>query len=262
MKKLVMFAMMSVVSACAVQAQEGKSPLSFDVSADVYSADVWRGIVKDKHVVGQLGATADVDMRDAGKLSLDVWSDWDLSQKSGHSPTTRTGGGIKELDFTLRYAVDVGPVGLRAGHIWYTFPGGGWPNRSYSTEEIFVSAAFNNDIITPYVIAYYDYNRVKGTYANAGLNKEIAANDRITVGGDAWLGGGSSHYVNKYFGDHSASFTDLNVKGYVSYKLTDNFSVGATVAYTVVVDNDLHTKGDYMGDCGIFWGGINLGAKF
>jgi hypothetical protein len=252
-----------VASICTVSAQEAEgSPLSFDVTTDIYSSYVWRGLVLDKHAVVQPGATATYDLGDVGSISANVWMNWDVSQKSKHTTSTRTGGGINELDGTLSYSKDLGPVGFTVGHIWYTFPGGGWPSDSYSTEEVFVSLAYNNDVVTPYANAYYDYNAIKGTYVNAGLNKEIAVNDQLTVGGDLSLGGGSSHYVNGYFGDHSTSLTDFNVKIYSSYALNDTFSVGATLAYTVVVDDDLDGKGDNIGDSGIVWGGINLGASF
>jgi hypothetical protein len=264
MKKLMVLAAIMVASVCAVSAQEAEegSPLSFDVTADIYSAYVWRGQVLDKHAVLQPGATATFDLKDAGSISANVWMNWDVSQKSKHTTATRTGGGINELDGTLSYSKDFGPVGFTVGHIWYVFPGAGWPKDSYSTEEVFVSLAYNNDVVTPYVNAYYDYNVIKGAYVNAGLNKEVAVNDQLTLGGDLSLGGGSSHYVNGYFGEHSTSLTDFNAKLYASYALTDTFSVGATLAYTVVADSDLHAKGDNIGDGGIVWGGINLGASF
>ena len=272
MKNLMVLAAVLAASACAVRAQEeAGSPLSFDATADVYSAYVWRGMVLDKHAVLQPSAKANLNLGDAGTISAKVWMNWDISQKSGHAPQpTRTGGGINELDFWLSYSIDVGPVSLDAGHIWYTFPGNSWPNHSYSTEEVYLRAAYNNDVITPYIGVWYDYNFADGFYGKAGLSKEVKVNDRLAVGGDLSLGAGASHFVAAYTGNavHDGALADANAKLYTSFKLNDTFAIGATLAYTYIVDSDLRDlfnaagSDNFIGHGGILWGGINLSASF
>jgi hypothetical protein len=267
-------ASMLLVSVCAVNAQNAESsPLSFGVTADFYSSYVWRGLTLDRHAVFQPGATATLALpEDAGSISLNVWTDWDLSQKTSHNTTTtRTGGGINELDFTLAYSKDVGPVGLSVGHIWYTFPGGGWTKHSYSTEELYVSAAYNNDVVTPSLTLSYDYNFIgegflsdnlfKDLYGAAALSKNVAINDQLTVGGAASLGAGASHYNAGYYGSDEG-FTDYQFKVYAAYALNDTFTVGATLAFTGLIGGDWGVNRHGLSPDEILWGGINLKASF
>lgn len=277
MKRLVVMAMaLAAWVATTGQAQEAaaakeESPLSFSGTLDIYSAYVWRGMILDQHAVAQPGATATFDMGDAGSISANVWMNWDLSQKSGHSKTTRSGGGIDELDFTLSYSVDVGPVGLSVGHIWYTFPGGGWPKDSYSTEELYVSASYNNDIVTPFVQVYYDYNFVgqdfsadpfECLYANMGLNKSFEVTDQFSVGGALSVGWGANEYNNAYWGSEEG-LSDYQAKVFCSYALTDNLTIGGTLAYTGLFDTSYGLdRDDASTPESLVWGGVNLGVSF
>jgi hypothetical protein len=267
------------VAAGSVSAQEEKLPLSLDVTADFYSAYVWRGLTLDKHAVFQPGATGTLTLpEDAGAISAGVWLDWDLSQKSKHTTSTRTGGGINELDFTLAYAKDFGPVGFEIGNIWYTFPGGGWTKHSYSTEELYLGLAYNNDVVTPSFTVYYDYNAIgdgflsdnpfKDLYGEVALSKEVAINEQFTVGGTASLGAGASHYNAGYCGmspdGHGSDegFSNYQLAVNAAYKLNDTFTIGATLAFTGLIGGDWGIDRHNLSPDEIVWGGINLKASF
>lgn len=271
MKRLLMTAAAMAALATAGYAQGAaaaaeESPLSFDATVDFYSAYVWRGLILDKHAVMQPGGTVSLDLKEAGSLSANVWMNWDLSQKSKHTTSTRTGGGINELDATLTYSKDVGPVSLAAGHVWYTFAGAGWPSDSLSTEEIFVSASYANDVLTPFIQANYDYNFADGLYVNGGVKKDFTISDQLTAGASATLGAGNDAYNEAYYGDVGIGglnmrLVDFQAKVYTSYALTDNLSVGATLAFTSVVGGEAGIDRGGLQD-EIVWGGVNLAASF
>ena len=264
MKRLTMMAMMVMASVCAVSAQDGvkeveSSPLSFAATADLYSAYVWRGLVVNKHAVLQPGATATFDLGDAGAISANVWSDFNLAQNSRHAANRhRAFGGLDELDFTASYAIDLGDFSLGAGHIWYTFPRANGSDYGHSTEEVFLTLAYNNDIVTPFVSVNYDYNLVNGFYANIGLAKQLEIADRLTAGCEVSLGAGDEDYNDAYFGAGDG-LLDFNASVYLAYAVNETITVGAKVAWMSLIDNDTR---DNVSQSDILWGGLSLSAGF
>ena len=274
MKKLMMMAMVLAASVGAVSAQEAakeeaaknvkeveSAPFSFEATADIYSAYVWRGLVLNKHAVLQPGATAMFDLGDAGAISAGVWSDFNLTQNSRHAANRHKAfGGLDELDFNAAYAIDLGDFSLSAGHIWYTFPQANGSDYGHSTEEVFLSLAYNNDIVTPFVSVNYDYNMVEGCYAKIGLGRQFELADRLTAGCEISLGMGDDEYNEAYFGPGTSDgLLDLNVSATLAYAVTENVSVGATLAWMSLADDDAR---DSVSQSDIIWGGLNLKAGF
>ena len=274
MKKLMMMAMVLAASVGAVSAQEAakeeaaknvkeveSSMFSFEATADFYSAYIWRGLIVNKHAVMQPGAAATLDLGDAGAFKLDVWSDFNLAQNSKHAANTHSSfAGLDQINYTGSYAIDISDFTLGAGHIWYTFPKSNGSDYGHSTEEVFLSLAYNNDIVTPFASLYYDYNMVEGCYAKLGLNKQFELADRLTAGCEIALGMGDDDYNGAYFGaDTSDGLLDLNVALSLAYSVTENVSVGATLAWMSLVDDDAR---DNVSQSDIIWGGLNLKAGF
>lgn len=262
----------SLTAAAGARAEEEKSPLSFDVRTDIYSAYVWRGKALDKHAVMQPSAIATLDAKDAGSFSLKVWSNWDLSQRSGDSRETRSGGGINVLNLTPSYTKTFGPVGLTVGNIFYTFPGGGYPKHCKSTYELYTTLAYRTPVVTPSLSVYYDYrgvgggfledNPLKDLYVRAALDKSIRLSERVTAGGTVLLGGGTSHYNAVRYYSSDEGFADYQVSVNMSYALTDIFSVGATLAYTGLIGGAWGLDRQNLSPDEIVWGGVNLRCVF
>ena len=247
---------------------EEKSPLSFDARTDIYSAYVWRGKALDKHAVVQPSVIATLDAKELGSFSMKVWSNWDLSQRSGDSKATRSGGGLNVLNVTPSYTKAFGPVGLTVGNIFYTFPGNGYPNHSKSTYELYTSVVYKNPVVTPSFSVYYDYrgvggefledNPAKDLYARAALDKSLRLSDRVTAGGTVLLGGGTSHYNAVRYGSPDEGFADYQASVNAAYAVTDAFSVGATLAYTGLIGGAWGLDRHATSPDEIFWGGVNL----
>ena len=268
MKKLMFMAMIMVatvgfVSAeevaktaapAAVAPKEESSKLAFAATLDLYSAYVWRGVVVNDRPVWQPGATVSYATGDYGTFSGNVWGNFDMTDRNNHSKF----GGINEVDYTASYAIDVGPVSLSVGHIWYTFPSVNSSTYFESTREVYVTAQYNNDIVNPFVKVYYDYALMDGAYANAGLNKTVKVSDQISVGSEVSLGAGSDGYMN-YVGTDSAGLMDFNASLFASYAITDHIAVGPRLAWMSVVDGDARDSVDHQD---LLWGGVNLSASF
>ena len=272
MKRVMVLAVAMIAASYAVLAQEAAAPaaapvelkeespdtgFSLSSTLDVYSAYVWRGCVVNDEPVWQPGATLSYATADYGTFSANVWANFNMTNRNNKTHFA----GIDEIDYTLSYAVDVGPVSLSAGNIWYTFPSISDSMYGHSTREVYATAAFNNDIVTPFAKAYYDYEYADGFYGNAGLTKSIDVTDQFSVGSEVSLGAGDSDYMGAYFGTDDSGLADFNAAVFCSYALTDNVSVGARLAWVSVVDSDARDNDVYW-DEDLLWGGINLSASF
>jgi len=236
--------------------EEAPFPLTVAATLDLYSAYIWHGMVVNDEPVIQPYAGLTYSFGDYGAVTADAWFNFDTTGNNGQ----RHVGGINEIDYTLSYAVTLGDFSLGAGHIWYTFPSVSSADYYPSTREIFVSAAYNNDIVVPFVKAFYDYARADGAYVNLGLRKEMTF-DKITAGAELSLNGASHPFTEYWYGDGAESqywFTDAQALIYAKYAITDNFFVGARLGWVSTVDNEL--KGVYHED-NLLWGGINLGVS-
>ena len=237
--------------------EESKFPISVGATLDLYSAYVWHGCVLNDEPVWQPDLALTYSFGDYGAVTADAWMNFDATGNNSQ----RSFAGMNEIDYTLQYAVTLSDFSLGIGHIWYTFPAIGDTQYYPSTREIFVSAAYNNDTVVPFVKAYYDYARVNGAYVTVGLRKEMTF-DKLTAGAEVALGGASRGYTSYYFDPDGEGnkgnyfFTDATALIYAKYAITDRISVGARLGWVSVLDNEL--KGVYHQD-NLIWGGINLG---
>jgi hypothetical protein len=106
-------AMMMFLSAAVLMSAGTAFGADVTTAIDVNSAYVWRGITFNDGYVVQ--PSMDVA---AGNFGFNVWGnldgdDYDDSLDSGE---------FSEIDLTLTYAVEAGPVGLTFGYIEYLFP--------------------------------------------------------------------------------------------------------------------------------------------
>lgn len=235
--------------------KEATCPVSVGATLDLYSAYVWHGCILNDEPVWQPDVAISYTLGDYGTLAADAWLNFDATDNNHQ----RHVAGLNEIDYTVQYSVNVGDLALGVGHVWYTFPSVSSGEYYPSTREFFVSAAYNNSIVTPFVKGYYDYARVDGAYLTVGLRKEIELINKLTAGAEVALGGATHTYTQYYFNgaENNAWFTDGTAALYLKYNLSDHFYVGARLAWISVMDNDL--KGFYHED-NLLWGGINLGA--
>lgn len=239
------------------QEEDPNTGFSFAATLDLYSAYVWRGFVQNDRPVWQPGGTVSYKMAEYGTLSANVWANFDMTDHAGH----RSAGNIYEVDYTTTYAVDVGPLSLSAGHIFYTWPKAGGQDYFNSTREVFGTVAYNNDVVTPFLRVYYDYLCAEGFYGLGGLTKTVSLTDRLSAGAEVSLGACDGDYMNWYTGVDEAGFVDFNAALFTSYALTENLSVGARLAWVSLVDGDARDQEAYY-DEDLLWGGVNLSASF
>ena len=235
--------------------------LKIEASMDVLSDYVWRGTICNGNPVWQPSVTLGYDAGDFGSVSANTWSSYDLTHKRGTSNNSRRSCGLQEIDYTLAYANKLGPVGVEAGHIWYTFPN----NNGASDQELYATVSYENDIATPSASAYWNYSDSAGTdvsavYFSFGLSRDFALTEALTLTPKADIGFGDHAYTDSSGG---TELTDQTVGLSASYAITEWFSVGAQINYTWTPSHTLRHEG-YMGEGKhqLLWGGINATISF
>ena len=193
--------------------------LTVEASVDVLSDYIWRGTICNGNPVWQPSVTLGYDAGDLGAVSANVWSSYDLTHKRGTATNSRRSCGAQEFDYTLAYANSIGPVGLEAGHIWYTFPN----NNGHSDQDLYGTVSYNNDSVTPSASAYWNYSDSAGTDPSAvyflfALSRDFTPMDALTVTPKASLGFGDHAYTDSSGG---TELTDQTIGLSASYAITE-----------------------------------------
>jgi len=234
---------------------------SVEASVDFLSDYVWRGTICNDNPVWQPSATVGYDAGDFGSVSANVWASFDLTHKRGTATNSRRSCGAQEIDYTLSYANSIGPVGVEAGHIWYTFPN----NNGSTDQELYAGVSYDNEIVTPSATAYWNYSDSAGSdvsavYFSFGLEREFEIVDSLTLTPKASLGFGDHAYTDSEGG---TELTDQTIGVALSYAVTEWLSLGAQVNYTWTPSHTLRHE-DYMGEGKhqLVWGGVSASVSF
>lgn len=236
-----------------VGADEKALPFDVELGADLFSHYVWRGMVLTDDPVIQPSLTISKETA-AGTFGFNVWGSFDLTDiNEGNGSDFR----LQEIDYTLSYAKSLTEwIDFEAGVIYYRFPGTTYD----STWEGYASLSFPAvSLFTPSITAYYDFDEVEGWYIKAAIEREFAITEAVTLGLSASLGFADADYNAAYFDVDESAFTDLNFGAALSYQVTENFSVGASAGYMILVDSDIR---DEVSDKDKFYMGVSAGFAF
>ena len=175
-------AIMGLILAAMVMSAGTAFGADVTAAVDVSSAYVWRGITFNDGVVVQ----PSVDVA-AGNFGFNVWGNLDVDDYDD----TLDSGEFSEIDLTLTYAIEAGPVGLTAGYIEYLFPttevGG-----AEGTREVFLDVSLEPaDGISTGITGYYDFDEVEDYYLNAyiGYGMSLDSGLGIDLGASAGYAG-------------------------------------------------------------------------
>ncbi|MBN1421772.1 MAG: hypothetical protein JXP34_23565 [Planctomycetes bacterium] len=241
--------------AAGEEGEGDESPFSGSFGVLFANKYVWRGILMTDDGVLQPSLTLG-----AYGASVNVWGNLDLTDYGRESGGYGNHAGeFSEIDTTIDYTYAVGPVGLSAGHIQYSFP----DTSIDTTNEIYGGVSLDT-ILHPTVKLYYDYDEVDGLYATGGVSQTIPlVQDRpITVGLAlaAQIGLGFSGYVEDYFGTaHEGSFTDLIISASLPIGLVKYVTVMPTVAFTALLDQPFRDSVRHPDNLIV---GISVGVAF
>jgi hypothetical protein len=196
-----------------------------DVTAgvDVNSAYIWRGITFNDGLVAQ--PYMDVT---AGGFNFNVWGNFDMDDYDGSLEKWE----FSEIDLTLSYTLDAGPLSITGGFIEYLFPtteAGGSPG----TREVFVDLSMAPlDGFVLGITGYYDVDEVEDYYITPYIGYSLPLGSALSV--DL---GASCGYVGKDFGMDSG-FHEYTLTLGAGYEV-GSVSLNALVGYTDTLDKDV-----------------------
>lgn len=228
------------IVACVVLAAGSAFAADAELAVDILQGYVWRGMTFNDGVVVQ----PSVDVSLPAGLGLNVWANFDI----GDYDDGLESGEFSEVDLCLYYSKECGPVEVGAGYIEYLYPFtstnvGGW----VGTRELYVTVggAMVGGLSAALEV-YYDIDEVDNYYANLGLSycQEM---DKLSL-----EVGGAIGYVGEGANGESG-MNDYNLSLSTSYQATEAVSVGATIAYTGSMDEDILPEQDVN-----VYGGLNV----
>jgi uncharacterized protein (TIGR02001 family) len=210
-------------------AKASELPFDVEVGADIFSHYVWRGLILTDDPVLQPSVT----LSTCG-FSLNVWGSIDMTDINEDMGQDYH---MQELDFTLAYDFSaMEGVDMGVGVIYYTFPG----TMYDSTQEVYGSVALSMvPYVTPSLTVTYDFDEAEGFYIVGALDSEFALTEKMALGLGASLAYGDSDYNAFYYLIDESGLADLNFSASLSYQVNDNFSVGISAGYMVIVGSDV-----------------------
>ena len=259
--------------------EESDSGFWTELSVDLLSDYMWRGVILNNNWCWQPSVSIGYNTEDFGGIYFNYWGSYDFTHRRNSCAgggNSRMRGGVQEDDYYLGYTKSFGNLDLEAGYYWYVYPNNhGGHCAGHLGMDFYAGAFYNNDWVTPGVevlwacannnghepgTAYYRFS-VKHDF-------EIESIEGLTITPKATLGVGNVAFVQNNTGMSGAQtqMTDQTLTLKASYAVTDNFSVGVNANYTWTPSRTLRHQ-HYM-DCGdshkdqIFWGGFNATLSF
>lgn len=284
--------------AAAEAAEEEATPLfeaGFDF--DFLSAYVWRNAVQTDELVMQPCVWADLTALDPFWVGFSIWQNYGLTDR--RRDVYRHG--LDETDYNVHLGVTAWAsededwsLDLEVGHDWYTYQGVRADERDGSpdTREVYAKATLANPFVDVYGQASYMYgdfgDYLKAMHYEIGFTKEVELTDALTLGADWNVNFGDGRYLSFLYGDVDPVYDPVEddwltdgpkggiggttLKVYLTYAITDWLQVGATIAYTGILNGDLreatHTLGsdDWYGSDSyprdLLWGGLSLKLSY
>lgn len=240
---VLLLAGMSMVAGTAVAAE-------VTTAVDVNSAYVWRGITFNDGVVVQ----PSVNVAAGNGFNLNVWGNLDVDDYDD----TLDSGEFSEVDLTLSYSRQVGPVALAAGYIEYLFPttetGG-----VEGTREVYLDASVAPaDGFSIGLAGYYDIDEVEDVYLNPYIGYGMELMPKLAMSLRAAAGYAGEDFAGAY-GGKDAGFFDYTLSAGLTYAVMDNMSVSGRLAYTDAIDDDALAEPPQDVN---FYGGVGVAVSF
>jgi opacity protein-like surface antigen len=217
-------------------------------AVDINSAYVWRGITFNDGLVVQ----PSVNVAAGNGFNLNVWGNLDVDDYDDALDS----GEFSEVDLTMSYTHQAGPVALTAGYIEYLFPttaAGGVEG----TRELYLDiSGAPADGFSVGLTSYYDFDEVDDFYLNPYIGYGMELMPKLSMSLRAGAGYAGEDFAAAYGGVDSGFF-DYTLSAGLTYAAMDNVSLSGRVAYTDSIDDDVLVEQDTN-----FYGGIGMAVTF
>lgn len=229
-----------------------KAHLDLEVSADLASKYVWRGINLVNAPVFQ--PSVSLELRG---LKLTMWGSCELTNWNAPNYPRAPAGRFTEFDSTAQYSGKFGDAGWSLGIIDYQFPGTG--SKRY--EECFGSFGFDSAWGSPSLTLYRGNNRFSGIYATLAMSRSIPT--RLVRSREIDLGIELSYgdaQCNKFlYGCDAASLTDVHLHAGTELALGRGWTLTPSLHFSSLLRAGLLDGQPRRTNV---WLNLNVGASF
>ena len=215
MKKLILMAAVLVVMTATSAMAEIK--VAGSASVGVFSDYIWRGgnYTYDANMVVQPSVTVGT-----GGFSVNWWGN--MNENTGE---------MDEVDFTLDYSTEFGPLAVSVGNILYNADGDGTGN-AVTTNEVYLAVAPTTLPINIKLTYYYDYDVVDASYLTLALGKSFDIADKTSLSLGAAAGYNDFDFLQN--AELSAS---------LAYALNDQVAITPSVLYSTPLSDEAKDAG-------------------
>lgn len=211
----------------------------YAAQVDLTSKYVARGALLFDGPAVQPSASATIE-QGGGSWSVGAWSTIDANDDGGNQ------GRFTEVDTYVEYERSLGTFTATLGLLRYNYP-----NTDFAASgEAHAALGYDNDIATPTLHGWYDYDQADGPYVSFDLARDFDLAEHwslalsVSVG---WMGDGQGAY---YFGVGSSGFSDLTSSAALSFAPTEAVGLTLTLCSARVLDQDYR---DAAVDTDIAW---------
>lgn len=260
-----------VIIGALAGAAPGHAQASFGVDLDLFSSYVWRGLTLTNKPVAQPALWVSFP---AGNASITVggWASIDLGKYDDGSDISESGGSsafnFAEFDPYAEVSFPVGKTTLTGGVTGYIYPNDFGLTSDANTVEIYGKLGVDAPL-SPELSIYYDVDKIKGAYIEAGLSHSLPASEKVSI--DLGMAAGFSAgqgIPDDVDSDESFNFAD-NGLTHIDLSAGVPFTAGVfsiTPVLHFVINVDDATKITKFDDLGLvpnskdvkLWGGVSF----
>ncbi|PKN11869.1 MAG: hypothetical protein CVU69_10350 [Deltaproteobacteria bacterium HGW-Deltaproteobacteria-4] len=206
MKKLTVLLAAALLFAGATSAL-AEIKVEGSASVGVFSDYIWRGanFTGDANMVVQPSVTVGT-----GGFSVNWWGN--MNENTGE---------LDEVDFTLDYSTELGPLAVSVGNILYNVDG------ASDTNEVYLAVAPTTLPLDLKLTYFYDYDEFEVSYLILALGKSFDIADKTSLSVGAAAGYFDFDYLNN--AELSAS---------LSYAINDQLAITPSVLYSTPISDE------------------------
>lgn len=230
--------------------------------AGLFSSYVWRGLTLTNKPVLQPDVYVSFPVSSGAAITVGGWANIDLGQYDGSDDISESGGSsafnFAEFDPWAEIEFSAGPATITPGVTAYIYPNDVGLTEDFNTVEVYTKFGLGV-LLNPFVNLYYDVDKVKGLYLEAGVSHDIPLGaTSLSLGGlIGWTGG------QEVDSDKSANFATDGIT-HIDLSASVPFSAGSfTITPSVhgVFGQDDFTKFTSATNKSDFkvWGGVSIG---
>jgi hypothetical protein len=228
-------------------ATPGQAQTTIGADLDLFSSYVWRGLTLTNKPVAQPALYVTFPTGSA-EITVGGWANIELGQYDGASDISESGGAsafdVAEFDPYAEVSFPVGKATLTGGVTGYIYPNDFGLTSDANTVEIYGKVGVDAPL-SPELSIYYDVDKIKGAYIEAGVSHSLPASEKVSVdlaaaaGFSAGQGQPDDPLADESFNFAGNGFTHLDLSAGVPFT-AGAFSI--TPVLHLVVNGDEFTK--------------------